>query len=171
MSSDDEIVNRVSQSSLITIDPEDYFPKVEIVEIDLKDILFQGQILREKDLRDFIKSHNWSIYKDKNVAIHCSEEAIIPIWAYLLLSIAVEPFAKKIFYGNRELLIKQLFIEAIEKEDWGRYTDTKVVIKGCGKIPIPTEIYVDIVTRLTPIANSVMFGEACSTIPLYKRKQ
>ena len=164
-----EIVNRVTSSSLITLNLEELHPGGEVSEIDLKDLLFQGLILREKDLRDFIKSHDFKKYAGKNVAIHCSADAVIPTWAYMLVGIALQPFAKRIVFGNRNELMRQLFSEALDKIDWGKYRDAKVVIKGCSDVHVPESAYVDAAARLRPIAASIMYGEPCSTVPLYKR--
>jgi len=164
-----EIVNRVSTSSLVTFDLELYYQPGERVLIDIKEQLFQGLILREKDFRDFIKAQDWSQYKNKFVAIHCSTDAIIPTWAFMLLTIALEPFALRIFFGTPEDLEIQLFREALSKINWEQYRDAKVVIKGCSKINVPVAIYVEATNKLRPIVSSLMFGEPCSTVPLYKK--
>jgi hypothetical protein len=166
---DKEIVNRVSGSTLVTLNLEEICPLANVAEIDLKDILFQGLILREKDLRDFIKSHNWEQYNRKNVAMFCSVDAVIPTWAYMLLAIALEPFAAKIVFGNREMMSHQLFREALDRVNWEKYRDAKVVIKGCGDVHVPESAYVEAAARLRPLAASIMYGEPCSTIPLYKK--
>jgi len=169
MESGDEIVNRVASSSLITFDLEDYYQPGERVLLDIKDQLYQGLILKEKDFRDFLKANNWAQYQNKFVAVTCSADAIVPTWAYMLLTIALEPFAKKIVFGTLEELEIQIFQDALNKVDWSVYKDAKVVIKGCSKVDVPVAIYVEATNKLKPIATSIMFGEACSTVPLYKR--
>ena len=165
----DEIINRVSSSTLITFNLEELSPKGEMAEIDLKDLLFQGLILREKDIRDFIKSHDWKQYQHKNVAVFCSADAVIPTWAYMLISIALQPFAQKIVFGNPVFLLSTLFREALDHVDWKKYQDAKVVIKGCSDLHVPESADVDAAARLREYAASIMYGEPCSTVPLYKR--
>ncbi len=167
--SQNEIINRVASSSLVTLNLEDFSPSGEIVEIDLKDILYQGMILREKDLRDFIKSKNWDQYQDKNVAVLCSEDAVIPTWAYMLIGIALQPFAFKVVFGNRMTLLSELFKESLSKVNWEQYKDAKVVIKGCSDVHVPESAYLEAATRLRPLASSILYGEPCSTVPLYKK--
>ena len=166
---EEQIINRVAGRQLITFDLEEYSSPGERVLFDIKDNLFQGLILREREFRDFIKSNNWSQYKEKNIAIYCSVDAIIPTWAYMLITIALQPYAKKIVYGNLEELETQLFRDALSQVDWQKFQDAKVVIKGCSKVFVPTTAYVEATDRLREYANSIMFGEACSTVPLYKR--
>jgi len=165
----DEIINRVASSSLVTLNLEELYPLGEVADIDLKDILYQGMILREKDLRDYIRSRNWSDYLLKNVAIYCSEDAVIPTWAYMLLGIALQPFAAKVIFGNRAALMTELYKDSLGKVDWEQYRDAKVVIKGCSDIPVPESAYLEAATRLRPIAASILYGEPCSTVPLYKK--
>jgi hypothetical protein len=170
MSADEnEIVNRVSKSALVTFDLEEYSPTDEIEAIDLKDILFQGLILKEKDLRDFVKTHDWQQYKDQYVAVYCSSDAVIPTWAYMIIGIALQPFAKKIVFGSRAVLVSQLFKDALDRIDWEKYRDAKVVIKGCSDVHVPESAYVEAAARLRPVAASIMYGEPCSTVPLYKK--
>ena len=164
-----EIINRVANSALITFNLEELYPKVELAEIDLKNQLFQGLILREKDLRDFIKTHAWEQYQDKSVAVFCSEDAVIPTWAYMLIGIALQPFATKIVFGNRSTLVSQLFKEALDQVQWEKFKDAKVVIKGCSDVHVPESAYVEAAARLRPLAASILYGEPCSTVPLYKR--
>lgn len=170
MAVEKEIINKVASSSLITFDLEEFYLPGERVLIDLKDQLFQGMILREKDLRDFIKVNDWSAYQDKFVAITCSADAIIPTWAYMLIAIALKPYAKVIEFGNLETLEEKLFEDELEKVDWEQFRDSKIVIKGCSKVNVPPSAYVKTVAKLQPLAASLMFGEACSTVPLFKRK-
>ncbi|HET9054678.1 MAG TPA: DUF2480 family protein, partial [Cyclobacteriaceae bacterium] len=142
----------------------------ERVLVDLKDQLFQGLILREKDLRDFIKSNDWSFYQGKFVAITCSADAVIPTWAYMLVAIALKPYAKAVGFGSLEKLEEKLFDDALEKIDWKQFEGKKIVVKGCSKVHVPPSAYVKTITGLQPVAASLMFGEACSTVPLFKRK-
>jgi len=167
---DNEIVNRVSNSSLVTFDLEKFHQSGERVLVDIKDQLFQGLILKEKDFRHFIKSHDWKQYENKFVAITCSSDAIVPIWAFMLISIALEPHAKKITFGTLEDLETDLFREKLFEVDWTQFVDTKVVVKGCSKVLVPVAVYVDVTNRLKSLVSSLSFGEPCSTVPLFKRK-
>lgn len=169
MENPNEIINRVANSALVTFDLEEHYVQGERVLIDLKDILFQGLILREKDLRDFVKEHNWQQYENKFVAITCSADAIIPTWAYMLLAVSVNSYARKVVLGTLQQLDEKIFEEILEKVEWSKYQNAKVVVKGCSKIPVPESAYIEVVNKLKPFASSIMFGEACSTVPLYKR--
>lgn len=164
----DEIINKVANSGLITIDLEEFYPKGERVLFDIKPLLFHELILKEKDFREFIKQHDWTQYQDKFVAITCSADAIIPTWAFMLVSIALEPFAKKIVFGNLETLEAIVFNEALLAIVYEDYKDKRVVIKGCSNLPVSTNAYVELVKGLRPFAKSIMYGEPCSTVPLYK---
>jgi hypothetical protein len=164
----DEIVNKVANSGLMTIDLEEFYPKGERVLFDLKPLLFHELILKEKDFREFIKQHDWTTYRDKMVAITCTADAIVPTWAFMLVSIALEPFAKKIVFGNLETLEAILFNEVLSSVNYADYMDKRVVIKGCSNLPVSTNAYVDLVRGLRPFAKSIMYGEPCSTVPLYK---
>jgi hypothetical protein len=166
---EDIIINKVATSGLITFDLEDLYDKNERVIYDLKDNLFMGMILREKDFREFLKTHDWSPYTGKNVAIICSEDAIIPTWAYMLLALKLEPVANAVVFGDLAALEDKLFYDAITKVNPEDYRDARVVVKGCSKVPVPTAAYVEITRKLQPVAQSLMFGEPCSTVPLYKR--
>lgn len=165
----EEIINRVATSGIVSLDLEELYHPGERVIYDIKDNLFQGMILREKDYREFLKSHDWSQYTDKNIAVICSEDAIVPTWAYMLLAIQLEPFANKVVFGDLSALEGQLFSDAICKIDPEEYRGKRVVIKGCSKFPVPISAYMDITTLLKPVAQSLMFGEPCSTVPLYKK--
>ena len=134
---ENEIVNRVAQSALTTLDLEAHFPIQSSAEIDLKDFLHEGLILREKDLRDFVKTHPWNSYEKKNVAVYCSADAIIPTWAYMLIALSLEPFAGKVFFGTREAMLSVLYREALEKIDWEKFRNARVVIKGCSNAAVP----------------------------------
>ena len=166
-----EIINRVAQSGLITIDLEELYPQGERVLIDIKDRLFQGLILREKDLREFVSTHDWSQYKDKYVAITCTADAVIPTWAYMLLTVSLEPYAKRIVFGDLEILEAVLYNEVLSKIDTAPYKDARIVIKGCSNLPVPKAAYVELTRLLRPLAKSIMYGEPCSTVPLYKAKK
>lgn len=163
------IINRVANSSLVTLNLEDLYPSGGMATIDLKNILFQEAILREKDLRDFIKNHHWQAYQDKSVAVFCSADAVIPTWAYMLVGISLQPFASKVVYGNTDELLSQLFDDALDLLDWEKFRNAKVVIKGCSKVTVPTSAYLGAAARLQPLAASIMYGEPCSTVPLYKQ--
>jgi hypothetical protein len=164
------IVNKVAQSGLITFDLATLKAKGEMIEMDMKDYLFHGLILREKDFREFIKSHDWTQYKDKNIAITCSTDAIIPTWAYMLLANRLEPYANEVIFGDLQTLETILYREAISKLDMSQFQDERVIIKGCGDIHIPESAFIYFTTRLTKVVKSIMYGEACSSVPVYKRK-
>lgn len=166
---ENQIINKVALSGIITIDLEEFYPSGERVLMDIKDLLFQGLILREKDFREFIKNEDFTKYKNKYVALVCSADAIVPTWAYMLLAIQLEPFVKRVVFGNLETLETVLFNEILSKLDLDIYKDARVVIKGCGHLPVPKAAYVEIARLLRPIVKSIMYGEACSTIPLYKQ--
>ncbi len=163
------IINKVEQSGLITIDLEEFYPEGERVLFDIKDLLFQGLILREKDFREFVKNEDWNKYKDKYVALVCSADAIVPTWAYMLLATQLEPVAKKVVFGDLEALEAILYNEILSKINIEDYKDARIVIKGCGKLPVPKAAYVQITSLLRPVAKSIMYGEPCSTVPLYKQ--
>lgn len=152
-------------------DLEEYYVPGERVLLDLKDQLYQGMILKEKMFREFIKSHDWSQYNDKFVAVTCSEDAIVPTWAYMLLTVALEPFARTIVFGKLEELEVKIFFDALSRVDWQQYKDEKVVIKGCSRIAVPTAAYVEVTRRIKPFAASIMFGEPCSTVPVFKKSR
>lgn len=166
---EETIINRVATSSLISLDLEDFYHSGERVLYDLKDNLFMGLILKEKDFREFIKAHDWSQYKGKNIAITCTEDAVIPTWAYMLIAIQLEPYAHTIVFGNLQDLEQKLYDEALARINFEEYAGAKVVVKGCSKVAVPTTAYVEVTRRLRPYAQSIMFGEPCSTVPLYKK--
>jgi hypothetical protein len=167
---ENEITNKVANSGLVTIDLEEYITPGERILFDIKPLLFQELILKEKDFREFIKTNDWSIYKDKLVALSCSADAIVPTWAYMLLTLALEPFAKKIIFGNLSELENLLFAEKLSQLDISKYKDARIVVKGCGDKPLPTNAYIQITALLKPLVKSIMYGEPCSTVPLYKAK-
>jgi hypothetical protein len=170
MGPEEQIVNKVANSSLITFDLEAFYTPGERVLFDMKDLLHEGLVLREKDLRDFIKTHNWSQYENKFVAITCSADAIIPTWAFMLLAIALQPFAKRTIFGTLQELEIENYREVFSNIEWNKFKDAKVVIKGCSKVDVPVAVYVEAVNQLKPYAASLMFGEPCSTVPLYKKR-
>lgn len=167
----DEIINKVAQSGLVTIDLEEMYPQGERVLLDIKDRLFQGLILREKDFREFVSAHDWSQYKDKYVAITCTADAIVPTWAYMLLTVSLEPYARKVVFGDLEALETILYNEMLGRIDVNTYKDARIVIKGCSNLPVPRSAYVELTRILRPVAKSIMYGEPCSTVPLYKAKK
>lgn len=166
----EEIINKVASSSLLQIDLETLYPEGERVVYDLKNNLYEGLMLREKDFRAFLKEHDWKSYENKHVAIICSADAIVPTWAYMLLTTQLEPYAKTIVFGDLEALETELFRQMLSKMDLESYKDAKVVVKGCSKKEVPTAVYVELSRLLRPVVASMMFGEPCSTVPLYKRK-
>lgn len=168
---DDVIINRVASSPLITFDLGEYYNSGERVVYDLAQNLYQGLILKEKDFRDFLRENDWSEYAEKNVAITCSADAIVPTWAYMLLATKLEPVANLVVMGDLPLLEYALFQKALAKVDLEKFRDQPVVIKGCGDLPVPESAYVEITQLIRPYAKSIMYGEPCSTVPLYKRRK
>jgi hypothetical protein len=166
----EEIINRVANSKLVTIDLEDFYPSGPRTVFDISDWLFEGLLLREKDFREQVKNHDWSQYKDAYVSLCCSTDAIIPSWAYLLLTTQLNSYAKKVVVGDSELLETVVFTEIIDKLDVSSFQDKPVIIKGCANKPIPKTAYSLLISKIQPVAKSIMFGEACSTVPLYKKK-
>ena len=164
------IVNKVASSGLITLNLEDYLPKAETAVFDLKDHLFMGLILKEKDFREALKTLNWAVYSQKNVAITCSVDAIIPLWAYMLVTTYLQPVANFVYVGTGDELQKHLLLQNINTISVSDYTDQRIVIKGCGDIPIGAFAYAEITRLLLPVVKSIMYGEPCSTVPIYKKK-
>ena len=167
----EEIINRVSKSKLKTFDLEEIYPEGNRVLFDVKDWLFQELILKETDFRESVKNHDWSQYKKSFVAVNCSADAIIPSWAFMLVASELMPFANKVVIGNLELLETAVYQELISFIDFKEFEDAPVIIKGCANKPIPDSAYAFLIEKLQPIAKSIMFGEACSTVPLYKTKK
>lgn len=166
----EEIVNKVAKSPLIVIDLEDFYTEGKRISFDIKDFLYEGLILKEKDFREALSNLNWNIYKDAYVAVNCSSDAIIPIWAYLLIATHLQNIAKKVIKGSLEDLESLLYLESITNLDTGIYEGKKVMIKGCNKKTIPDSAYVFLAERILPVVQSLMFGEACSTVPVFKKK-
>lgn len=164
-----EIINRVANSPIITFNLEDYYHKGERLIYDVADNLFQGLILREKDFREFIKQHDWSQYEGKNVALTCSADAIVPTWAYMLLVSKMEEVANMVVLGSLEVLEFALYKQALSAIDISAFENRPVVVKGCGDLPVPESAYVEITRMIRPVAKSIMYGEPCSTVPIYKR--
>ncbi len=171
MNPEEEIINRVANSKLVTFDLEEIYPEGERVLFDIKDWLFQELILKEKDFRVFVKNHDWSQYKNKFVAITCSVDAIIPSWAFMLVAAELTPFANKVVVGNLELLETVIYQELISFLDLKDFANKPIILKGCAVKPIPNTAYAMLIQKLQPIAKSLLFGEACSTVPLYKSKK
>lgn len=167
---ENEIVNKVSNSGIITIDLENFYTIGERVLFDIKPLLFQELILKEKEFRDFIKNNDWSKYQNKLIALTCTADAIVPTWAYMLLTLALQPFTKKVVFGDLQTLETLLFAEQLEKIVVKDYKDARIVIKGCGEIDLPKNAYVQLTALLQPHVKSIMYGEPCSTVPLYKKK-
>ena len=166
----DEIINRVANSKLVTIDLEDYYPKGNRILFDIKDWLFEGFVLREKEFRAQVTEFDWSIYQDQYIALTCSSDAIIPGWAYMLLSIQLKPYAKKIIVGNLDQLETSIYQDIINNLDVSDFKDKPVIIKGCSNKPVPQNAYIMLSSKLQPICKSIMYGEACSSVPLFKKK-
>jgi|SRR5437868_7902858 len=163
------IVNRVAESGLITIDLEEFYPKEETAVFDLNNYLFMGLILKEKEFRNALKNVDWTVYQNKNVCITCTADAIIPMWANMLVASYLQPLAKEVVYGNEDSLSSILYLKNLSQLDINEFKDKRVVIKGCGDKTVPETAYVEITKLLTPVVKSIMYGEPCSTVPIYKR--
>ena len=166
----ENFVNKVAASGLITLNLEEYLHQGERIVYDIKENLFHGLMLREKDFREFVKTHDWESYRGKNVAVICSADAIVPTWAYMLLANKLRPYANEVVYGGLETLETILFTKALGKIDLKKFEGERVVVKGCADIDLPVAAYVEITNLLTPVVKSLMYGEPCSTVPIYKRK-
>ena len=168
---EDVMINKVAESGIITLNLEDYFPKGETVIFDLKDYLFMGLILKEKDFREALKNLDLTPYEGKNIAITCTADAVIPMWANMLVASYLQPVANDVVFGNENFLQQTLFLKNLYKINTAEYTDKRVVIKGCGELPVTESAYVEITNLLRPVAKSIMYGEPCSTVPIYKKPQ
>ena len=164
------IINKIADSGLITLDLEQYYPKEKIMLFDLKDHLFMGLILKEKDFREALKNFDWEVYKDKYVAVSCSVDAIIPPWAYMLVASYLQPIAKDIIMGDEKESSKIIFLKNINEINVNEFTDQRVVVKGCGDTPIGEFAYMEIAKLLRPVAKTIMYGEPCSTVPIFKKR-
>ena len=165
-----DIVNRVSQSKLITFDLEDYYPEGKRVTLDIKDWLLEGFILREKEFRNHVAEHDWQQYQNTFVALNCSTDAIIPGWANMLIASKLQPYANRVVVGSLEQLESSIYQSAIESIDITPFQDKAVIIKGCSNKPVPANAYLWITSKMQTVAKSVMYGEACSSVPLFKKK-
>lgn len=168
---EEEIINKVAQSSLMIFDLEDYYPTEEVVVLDISQWLHEGFILKEKEFRTAIKDFDFSIYQNKFVALNCATDAILPSWAFMLVASHIQPFAKMVVQGSTHNLMVAYYQIVVEKTDFTVYQDQPVIIKGCAKKAIPEEAYVMATQRMMHYARSIMFGEACSAVPIYKRKK
>jgi len=166
----DLIVNKVAESSLLSVDLEEFYPKEAIKIFDLKEYLFMGLILKEKDYRTALQETDWMAYENKYVAITCTADAIIPMWANMLAASYLQPVAKEVVFGDEKKLIETVLQKRIEAIDTAAYEDKRVVVKGCGEVAIPEAAYVAITNKLRPVVKSIMYGEPCSTVPIYKKK-
>jgi hypothetical protein len=164
------IENKVASSGLITLNLEDFFDNGQRIVFDIKPWLFMEMILKEKDFREQVKNHDWTQYVDKNVAFVCSSDAIVPTWAYMLLAVNIEPYANRYVFGNIDVLNTILYQDALQKINPTDFNEARVIIKGCSDVPVPVSAYVEITHKLTPYVKSIMYGEACSNVPIFKRK-
>ncbi len=167
---DSEIKNRVADSNLVTIDLEDFYPIENRIELDISQWLYEGSFLQEKDFREQLKNHHWKQYQDCYIAITNTTKAIIPSWAFMLLTVQLTPYAKKISIGNLEQLESLIFSEIISELNIDQYKNKSVIIKGCSNHPIPESAFIQVIQLLQPIVKSIMYGEACSSVPLFKKK-
>jgi len=167
---EDIIINKVSESGIVSLDLEEFYPKEEIALFDMKDYLFMGLILKEKDFRESLKNLDLTIYTDKIVAVTCSADAVIPMWAYMLVASYLQPVSKEVYFGTIEEIKTALLLKNIEKIAIEEYVDKRVVIKGCGEVPIGEAAYLQATKLLRPVAKSIMYGEPCSTVPIFKKK-
>ena len=163
------LINKVARSGLKTINLEKFFPNVQLASFDLKDYLFMELILKEKDFRTALKEHDWTQYEGKVLCVFCSTDAIIPTWAYMLVTSYATPYADKVVQCDKETFIKLAYQEILGNLDVSQYTDQRIVIKGCSNKPVPVSAYVELTRLLRPIAKSIMYGEPCSTVPIYKK--
>ena len=164
------LVNRVANSGIITLNLEDHFPDNEIVVFDIKDYLFKELILKEKDFRAAIREYDWSEIQNKILLVHCSNDSIIPVWAYMLVGSAATPFAAEVFQGTQSEFLKAHYNKVIDKLAIDDFENQRIVIKGCSNKPVPPSAYTDLTSKLLPTVRSIMYGEPCSTVPIYKRK-
>lgn len=167
----DEIINKVANSVLEVFDLEDYYPIGIRTQLDISQWLFEGFLLKEKDFRDALKNHDWEQYKNHYVAIQCSTDAIIPAWASILVTVYLSPFAKKVVVGNLTDLETSLYQEILSTLDYSKYQDKPLILKGCSKKPVPESAYIFAIQNLMPFAKSIMYGEACSAVPLFKKSK
>jgi Protein of unknown function (DUF2480) len=164
----EEIINKISQSELLTLDLEQFFPKENVRIFDLKPFLFMERILKEKDFRASLLTTDWAAYKNEIVGVYCSADAVIPVWAYMLVASYLQPYAKEVILGDEAMVLRQLITSRIQAIQTGDYRDKRVVVKGCGEKPIGDFAYLEITKLLRPVVKSIMYGEPCSTVPVYK---
>lgn len=165
----EEIINRVAKSGIETLDLDEFFPQKDILTLDMKDWLFHGLILKEQHFREQLELHDWNRYARRWVNLVCSADAVVPLWAYMLFTVKLQPHAEKIFFGTAEEMLAAHYREQLAAINWEVYNDKRVVVKGCGDNPVPAAAYVEVTRRLLPYAKSIMFGEPCSTVPVYKK--
>ena len=165
------LVNRVAKSALITIKPQDYLPKEEIAELDIKQFLFRELLLKEKDFREAMKLHDWNQYQGKVLTLHCSNDAIVPTWAFMLATSYASGVAEKIIFGDKKTATEMLVKDNINKADFSQFEGKRIVVKGCGDEEVPVSAYTMLTEKLRPFATSVMYGETCSTVPIFKVKR
>jgi hypothetical protein len=166
----EEIINKVAQSGLLTLDLEEYYPRDEIVLFDLKPLLFREMILKEKEFRTALQAIDWSGYQDKILAVTCTADAIIPPWAYMLIAVQAQPYARLIVLGDRQEALQQAFLANLQRIDLDEFAEKRVIVKGCGDLSVGPFAYLEIARRLQPVVKSMMYGEACSNVPVYKKK-
>lgn len=166
----DIIVNKVAESALLEINLEKYYPREEIAVFDMKDYLFMGLILKEKDFREALKNLDCSTYNDKYVAVTCTADAIIPVWAYMLVASNIQPHAKDVFFGDGQFVHKVLFLKNLSAINIEDFVDKRIVVKGCGDMPVGEFAYLEITKLLRPVVKSIMYGEPCSTVPIFKKR-
>lgn len=166
----DIVVNKVAESGLITLDLETFYPKETVKVFDLKDYLFRGLIIKEKEFREALKNSDWQQYANANVAVTCSADAIIPVWAYMLVATNLQPVANNIILGDEKKAIETILLNNISNINTNEFKDKRVVIKGCGDVAITESAYLQITSVLLPHVKSIMYGEPCSTVPVWKRK-
>lgn len=167
----DPFINKVAGSGIVTLDLETWYPRGETVVFDLKGFLFMEMILKEKDLREAFKALDWSVFQDKYVALTCSVDAIIPVWAWMLAASYLQPYAKEIVMGDEKELHRSIFLKNLQNINVNDFEGKRVVVKGCGEIPIGDFAYMEITKMLRPVAQSIMYGEPCSTVPVFKAKK
>lgn len=165
----DTLINKVAESGLITLDPADFLLREPIQVIDLKEFLFMGMILKEKDFRENLKTMDWEPYRDRIVTLTCSADAIIPVWAYMLLATYLQPIARELLMGDEASAKKQMLLRAIQNWDVELYRDKRIVIKGCGDDEVEAFVYMEMTNKLLPVVKSIMYGEPCSTVPVFKK--
>jgi hypothetical protein len=166
----EEIINKVAESGLYTLDLEEYYPKEEIVVFDLKPLLFMEMILKEKEFRAALQTIDWTRYQDKILAVTCTVDAIIPSWAYMLVAVQAQPFVKDLFLGDSQTALQEIFLTNLRAIDITAFTDKRVVVKGCGDLSVGGFAYLEIARRLRPVVRSILYGEACSNVPIFKKK-